>query len=127
MKGAAANTSKKKYGYMRSSELAQKGQWLLITKDLLDCRERFAPVTPALVQRAAAAGVDLDHQMTKTKKELRKEVRRRQKELWECQKNGESLRAEWLRPCAIQIGRKSSTRWPGQPKTDQLIGNCPRL
>ena len=81
---------------MSSSELVMKGRWFLLTKQLLECRYRFAPIPPGIAKRAEDTGLDLSPIHKMTTKELRKEVHRRYQELWDAQKNGEELRYAWL-------------------------------
>ena len=67
-KGATSRVSRKKYGYMRSDDLATKGQWLMVAKQLLHCHQRNAPKTPALNKEAEASRIDLDSMTCQSKR-----------------------------------------------------------
>ena len=54
--------------------LLTKGQWLLISKDLLGCRRGRAPVSPTLNERARSSGFDLESAATLSLKAMKKEV-----------------------------------------------------
>ena len=96
-RATAKKVGRKKFGYMRSTELTTKGRTLLAYKFMLDCKRRHAQLSPALVQ--ICESLSLDHQTiynTSTESTLRTEVRQRRQELWDTQKNCENLRKEWL-------------------------------
>ena len=93
---AAKKVGRRKFGYMRSAELTIKARILLLHKQMLDCKLRRAQMSEALIQQCADLDIDptIFHQATT--EGLRKEVRRRRKDLWDSQKTCEDLRREWL-------------------------------
>jgi len=95
-RAVAKRVGRKKYGYVRSSELTVKGRVLLVTKQMLDCAKRNAPFTPAILRRCSALDLPVDHYATMSIMQLRREVRRHRSDLWDSQKRCEHLRKEWL-------------------------------
>jgi hypothetical protein len=78
---------------------------------ILDCKRRHVGASPALVRYCTKLDIDPDSIIsTHSEKDLRRTVRRLGKELWECQKKGETLRLEWLRELA-----QSRARAAGDP------------
>ena len=47
-----ASMVKRRFGYERLQELTTKGQLLLIHKNILDCKNLHAPLTPSILKRA---------------------------------------------------------------------------
>ncbi|NCG03282.1 MAG: hypothetical protein GWP22_07470, partial [Actinomycetales bacterium] len=95
-KGSASTVGRKNSRYMRSDPPTQRGRLHLLYSHILDCKRRRAPPSASMVQRASADGIDLDYAMSRSYKEIRQEVAVRRRELWECQKDAESERDEWL-------------------------------
>lgn len=95
-KSVSKKVGRKKFGYMRSSELTLKAQTLLIFKDMLDCKSRRAPLSPALIRRCEKMNICPSIFDTHSVATLRREVRSHRQSLWTCQKNCEDLRREWL-------------------------------
>ena len=93
---AAKKTSKKKFGYMRSPQIQESGRMLVVNKMILDCKQRNAPPTQALLTRAETLGVDLQASFQKSYTQQRREVAERHRELKIAQKTCESDRADWL-------------------------------
>ena len=119
-KAAARKVGRKKFGYMRSGPLTMKGRMLLLFKNMLDCKRRRAQLTPKLVRQCAALGVEQQVFHSSSLKDLRVLVRQHHEELWECQKNGESLRHEWLQGIAKDRARAAGDAdW--EPKLRNMI------
>ncbi|KAL7524524.1 hypothetical protein ACHAWF_002609, partial [Thalassiosira exigua] len=97
---AAKKTSKKKFGYMRSPELTTAGQMLIMYKMCLDCSARGAEPTTKMIEKAKDLELQIEEMMSKPTKTLRKEVRKKEKELWKTQKECEQKRYEWLKEVA---------------------------
>ena len=119
-RAASKTVGRKKFGYMRSGELTTKGSMLLLYKNMLDCKQRQAPITPKILRQCAALEVDRVIFDTSSIKDLRIEVRQRHEELWRCQKNGETLRLEWLQSIAQDRARAAGDPdW--EPKLRKMI------
>ena len=103
--GTAKKVGRKKFGYMRSSQLTLCGRLLVIFNMILDCKIRRAPFSPALLRRAKSMDVDTSKFEAATPAGMRKEVHQRRKDLWEAQKNAEENRAEWLKTEAKERAR----------------------
>lgn len=101
-RGASHKVGRKKYGYARSSTLTHAGMLLVTFKQLLDCRLRGSPLSPALLRRFSLVGVDPTDFDDVPVAALRLKVRQQRQHLWECQKRGEDLRQDWLETEARQ-------------------------
>ncbi len=95
--GSASKVSRKKFGYMRSPELTLQGRMFMLTKRILECKSRNAPLAEVLKSRAKELSVDISRYETMTTVACRKEVTTQQKLLWEAQKGSEQGRIEWLK------------------------------
>ena len=110
--GTAQRVGRKKFGYMRSERLTQVGRFYLLYKHALDCRRRQAPPSTDMLHRADDLGFDLDEAMSMPFNALRREVRRRRSELWDCQKDAELERDKWLQERAADRARaKDDPDW----------------
>lgn len=54
VKATAESVGRSNYGYARSTELGIKGHMVLLYKQMLDCKKRNAPLSPALREHMAA-------------------------------------------------------------------------
>ena len=101
VKAAAKREGRKKYGYKRSPALTHAARMKCAHKMILDCKRRNAPASPALTRYCISLGLSADTIIEKhSEAELRRIVRHFDTELWECQKNAESLRVEGLQKAA---------------------------
>jgi hypothetical protein len=72
----AASMAKRRFGYERSRELTTKGQLLLIHKNILDCKNRQAPLTPSILTRAEIMHVNPTSILARPTIEIQREVTR---------------------------------------------------
>ena len=96
----AAATAKTKFGYEWLQELTTKGQPLLIHKNILDCKNRHAPLTTSILKCSEKMNVKPMRILALPTKDIQKEVTRPQKELWTTQKSSAEARIEWLHQIA---------------------------
>ena len=92
----ANKVGRKKFGYLRSSVLADAGAHVLLMRYANDCKRRGAPPTAKLVRLGTRLMIDIDSLMEMDEKELRKKTRTARKNLWEAQKICTSLRMEYI-------------------------------
>ena len=119
-KASSKKVGRKKFGYMRSSDLTTKGRTLLLFKRMLDCKRRRAAATPFIINQCEALDIDPGFFAASSERDLRLAVRDKHNELWDSQKNGESLRLEWLRGIAQDRARVAGeTDW--EPKMKKMI------
>ena len=97
---AMKKAGRKDFGYMRSPDLTHAGQMLMLFKCLHSCKLRKQPATPGCIKSAERLGVDTTEALSKTIKQLRKEVTQRRRELWAVQKDCEQRRSKWLETLA---------------------------
>ena len=119
---AVSEVGKKKFGYMRSPELGLQGKILITSKRFLDCRERRCPPSVALNSKAEQMGMAIEHLASMPIKELRREVHRQRKELWNVQKQSEDKRHQWLEEVA-----KDRARAEGDPDWEQKLKDMARV
>ncbi|KAL7552549.1 hypothetical protein ACHAWF_016169 [Thalassiosira exigua] len=119
---AVAKVGKKKYGYMRSPDLGLQGKIVTTLKQFLDCKERRCPPTDALYSKAEQMGMDIEHIEATPVKDLRREVCRQRKELWEIQKQAEDKRYQWLEEVA-----KDRARAEGDPDWEKKLKDMGRV
>ncbi|KAL7524975.1 hypothetical protein ACHAWF_006945, partial [Thalassiosira exigua] len=119
---AVSKVGKKKFGYMRSPELGLKGKILITYKQFLDCKERRCPPSEALYSKAEQMGLVIEHLASMPTKELRLEVRRQRKELWNVQKQAEDKRHQWLEEVT-----KDRARAEGDPDWEQKVKDMARV
>ena len=96
VRGVANKVGRKKYGYMRSPALARAGNHVLLMRYAWDCKRRDAPPTKRLLTLGGQLQVDIHAILDLSERELLQTMRKSRQALWECQKNCESLRADWL-------------------------------
>ena len=96
VQGAAKKVGKKKHGYVRSRPLATAGTHVLLYRYANDCRQRGAPPTTRLFKLGERLQVDIVELMELPEQEFRRKMRQSRTNLWEAQKNCESLRVEYL-------------------------------
>ena len=105
-RSAAKQEGRKKYGYKRSPALIHAARMKCAYKMMLDCKLRNAGPTPALLRYCASLELNptsiLDGH---TERELRTIVRKLGRDLWECQKQAETLREEGLQRAAQNSAR----------------------
>ncbi|KAL3762213.1 hypothetical protein ACHAWU_004751 [Discostella pseudostelligera] len=120
--GAANKVGKRKFGYMRSGALTEAGRRFNVYRMLLGCKIRRAPATPALSRLCTSLNLDANETLlTHSARDLRREVRARRQELWECQKKGEDLRQSWLATIA-----QDRTRALGDPDWERKLQQMKR-
>lgn len=102
---SASTVGRKKWGYMRSPELTLSGRIYLTLKQILDCKRRRAPPTPAILKRADKLNIDVASKYNLPPRILAKEVRRQHQALWEAQKTCEGSREAWLQELANDRSR----------------------
>ena len=100
IKCAAKKTSRKKFGYMRSPDLVQAGQLLMLYKCLLSCKLRRQPLPESCINSAKRLEADITGFEAQSLKQLRKEVYKRRRGLWAVQKECEERRAQWIQQLA---------------------------
>lgn len=99
-KCAAKKAGRKKFGYMRSPDLVQAGQLLMLYKCFLSCKLRRQPLPESCIKSAARLGVDTSTYSKKSCKQVRREVYARRRELWAVQKECEERRIQWIKKLA---------------------------
>eukprot|EP00956_Cyclotella_meneghiniana_P033708 scaffold98469_cov63-Cyclotella_meneghiniana.AAC.5 len=104
-KCAAKQAGRRKFGYMRSPDLVQAGQLLMLYKCLLSCKLRRQPLPESCINSATRIGVDVSSYDSQTCKQLRQEVYKKRKDLWVVQKECEDRRAQWLEMLAEDRAR----------------------
>lgn len=121
VRGVAKSVGKKKYGYMRSRPLATAGSQFLAARYLLDCKTRGTPPTKRLLTLGERLSIDVNTLLELSERELRQRLRKSRQNLWECQKQCESLRAEWLATEA-----RSRAQAAGDPDWEGRLKNMQR-
>ena len=74
-RGVATRIGRKKYGYARSPTLTHAGMLLITYKQILDCRIRDSPYSPALLRRLKSLEMDESSHLDTPVDELRQLVR----------------------------------------------------
>ena len=95
-KDTASKVGRRDFGYARSPTLVTRGQEYLAARYLYECKLRGAPPTKRLRHLGTILSIDVDELILHPAHDLRLRLRYSRKALWECQKNGETLRSEWL-------------------------------
>jgi hypothetical protein len=113
----AAATAKRKFGYERLQELTTKGQQLLFHKNILDCKNRHAPLTTSILKCSEKMNVNPMRILALPTKDIQKEVTRPRKELWTTQKSSAEARMEWLHQIAHDQSRaEGNPDWEAKMK-----------
>ena len=105
IKAAAGKTLKKKFGYMRSPELATAGQILCLYKCIQSCLIRRQPIPESCVKSATRLETDISFCDTISVKDMRRKVAEASKALRIAQKNAEQEREEWIERLANDRAR----------------------
>ncbi|KAL9183019.1 hypothetical protein ACHAXT_004806 [Thalassiosira profunda] len=86
---------RRKFGYLRSSELTTAGRRVGVHKQAQDCQQRGAPATDALRKRAELANLDVDALLALDAKSLNLSLYRARRHLWTIQKDCADARLAW--------------------------------
>jgi hypothetical protein len=95
-KDTASKVGRHDFGYARSPTLVTRGQEYLAARYLYECKIRGAPPTKRLTALGTILSIDVNELILLPEDVLRRRVRSSREALWECQKNGDNLRSEWL-------------------------------
>jgi hypothetical protein len=96
VRGVANTVGRKKYGYMRSPALTKAGNYVLMMRYIWDCKRRGTPPTRKIITLGDRLSLDIHNILDLPEQEIQLMMRKYRQELWDCQKNFESLRADWL-------------------------------
>ena len=86
------------------------GRLLIPFKMILDCKQRSAQFTPALIKRSQDLNVNLEDYRSNSVNTARQEVYKRRNDLWEAQKTCETDRLDWLKGEASSEPRQWRTK-----------------
>jgi hypothetical protein len=97
---AAAKAGHRKYGYMRSKNLVEHGQKVILLKALLDCKRRESSPSTGCIRSSKRLGIDISFYDAASYTDLRRRVCAARQELWNIQKNAEEERTSWIESLA---------------------------
>jgi hypothetical protein len=119
---AARKAGHRKYGYMRSKNLVEAGQHVILLKALLDCKQRNEPPSAGCLRAAKRLEMDIGFYTEASYNDVRRRVYEARRNLWEIQKNAEEERVNWVEELA-----QDRTRAAGDKDWESKMRNMKRI